>query len=195
MIAAAFMLVSASAHAQLSVGAGYLNTSLLEKQGSISSGESFNGLYIEADYKFDLYKGFIGFAPGLRYNFGTTEVEGVNWNEQYLDVPLMFDFGYDFSDSFRFFAFIGPTLSFGISSNMKVAGVKVDVYEFAGEYLDGTVDYGRFDLMFGYGVGVDIIRRVRIKAAVDHGLLNRMKNDMGSVTHRNLVRLGVAYLF
>lgn len=195
MIAAALMLISASAHAQLSVGAGYLNTTLLEKQGSLSSGENFNGLYIEADWKFNLYSDFIGFTPGIRYNFGTTNVEGVNWNEQYIDIPLMFDFGYSFSDSFRFFAFTGPSLSMGISSKMKASGVTVNMYEFTGEYLDGVADYSRFDIMFGYGIGADICRRVRIKAALDHGLLNRMKNDLGSVTHRNLVRFGVAYLF
>ena len=102
MIAAALMLISASAYAQLSVGAGYLNTTLLEKQGSLSSGENFNGLYIEAEWKINIYSDFIGFTPGVRYNFGTTSVEGVSWNEQYVDIPLMFDFGYSFSDSFRF---------------------------------------------------------------------------------------------
>lgn len=195
MIAAALMLISASAYAQLSVGAGYLNTTLLEKQGSLSSGENFNGLYIEADWKINIYSDFIGFTPGVRYNFGTTSVEGVSWNEQYVDIPLMFDFGYSFSDSFRFFAFTGPSISLGISSNMKSSGVKVNMYEFTGEYLDGVADYGRFDLMFGYGIGADICGRVRIKAALDHGLLNRMKNNLGSVTHRNLIRLGAAYLF
>lgn len=195
MIAAALMLISASAYAQLSVGAGYLNTTLLEKQGSLSSGENFNGLYIEADWKINIYSDFIGFTPGVRYNFGTTSVEGVSWNEQYVDIPLMFDFGYSFSDSFRFFAFTGPSISLGISSNMKSSGVKVNMYEFTGEYLDGVADYGRFDLMFGYGIGADICGRVRIKAALDHGLLNRMKNNLGSVTHRNLIRLGAAYIF
>ena len=135
------------------------------------------------------------FQSDLRYDFGTTSVEGVSWNEQYVDIPLMFDFGYSFSDSFRFFAFTGPSISLGISSNMKSSGVKVNMYEFTGEYLDGVADYGRFDLMFGYGIGADICGRVRIKAALDHGLLNRMKNNLGSVTHRNLIRLGAAYLF
>lgn len=195
MIAAALMLISASAYAQLSVGAGYLNTTLLEKQGSLSSGENFNGLYIEAEWKINIYSDFIGFTPGVRYDFGTTSVEGVRWNEQYVDIPLMFDFGYSFSDSFRFFAFTGPSISLGLSSNMKSSGVKVNMYEFTGEYLDGVADYGRFDLMFGYGIGADICGRVRIKAALDYGLLNRMKNNMGSVTHRNLIRLGAAYLF
>lgn len=195
MIAAALMMISASAHAQMSVGVGYLNTNLLEKVGSVSNGENFNGVYVEADYNFNLYNDFIGFVPGIRYNFGSTNIDGVKWSEQYIDIPLMFDLGYDFSDSFRLFAFTGPTFSFGISSKMKYSDTTINMYKFANEYFDGAANYGRFDIMFGYGVGVDLLGCIRIKAAMDHGLLNRIKNDMDSVTHRNLIRFGVAYLF
>lgn len=195
IIMAALTLFSISANAQLSVGAGYLNTSLMDKQGSVSTSENFNGFYIEADYKFDLYNNFIGIAPGLRYNFGTTEMDGANWSEQYLDIPVMVDLGYDFSDNLRLFAFTGPTVSVGLSSKMKASGVEVNMYKFTEDFLGDAGTYGRFDIMFGYGFGVDLMGCLRIKASLDHGLLNRMKNESGVVTRRNLIKLGVAYVF
>ena len=195
MIAAALMLISASAYAQLSVGAGYQNTMMINKEGSISTGENFKGFYLEAGWKLNLYKDFIGFTPGARYSFGTTNVEGVKWDEQYIDVPLMFDFGYEFSDDFRFFVFAGPTVSMGITSKIKSSDVTVDMYDLSGEAFDGVADYGRFDVMLGCGIGTDLFERLRLKAAVDYGLISRIKNEFGAVSHRNQFRFGVAYLF
>ena len=49
--------------------------------------------------------------------------------------------------------------------------------------------------MLGCGIGTDLFERLRLKAAVDYGLISRIKNEFGAVSHRNQFRFGVAYLF
>lgn len=122
LVAAIALLISASAHAQISVGAGYLNTSLMDKAGAVSENTNFNGFYIEGDYQISLMDDFLSVVPGVRYSMGSTNFQGVKWSEQYIDIPVMFDLGYSFSDRFRLFAFTGPELSLGLSSKMKLDG-------------------------------------------------------------------------
>lgn len=202
LLAGILVLVSASAHAQISVGAGYLNSNTIEKTGSLSAGYGFNGLYAEADYKIGLIGNFLGISPGLRYTFASSNavddlgIKG-KWAEHYLEVPVMVDLGYDFSEKFRLFAFAGPSFSFGLSSQLSVNGIneKVDMYKFFKEFLGDGASYGRFDIMIGFGVGVDLFSHLRIKAEFDQGLLNRISGIEDSSTHRNLVKVGVAYIF
>jgi hypothetical protein len=83
----------------------------------------------------------------------------------------------------------------GITSKIKSSDVTVDMYDLSGEAFGGVADYGRFDVMLGCGIGTDLFERLRLKAAVDYGLISRIKNEFGAVSHRNQFRFGVAYLF
>lgn len=194
-------MMSTSAFAQVSVGAGYLNSNFLEKTGSISSTSNFNGLYVEADYRIELIDDFFGITPGLRYTFAGSDEDFAlfdNWNEQYLDIPVTFDLGYEFSDNFRLYAFVGPTFSFGLSSKVGIedSNDKLDMYEFIKESTPGNeINYGRFDLMIGFGVGADLFEHLRIKAGFDQGLINRFTGVDNTKATRNLIKVGVAYIF
>jgi hypothetical protein len=195
LVAAIALLISASAHAQISVGAGYLNTSLMDKAGAVSENTNFNGFYIEGDYQISLMDDFLSVVPGVRYSMGSTNFQGVKWSEQYIDIPVMFDLGYSFSDRFRLFAFTGPELSLGLSSKMKLDGVSISMYDVNQEEYFGDGKYRRFDILWGYGVGVDLLGFLRIKASCDSGLLDRVNTSDKTTTHRNLFRLGVAVVF
>lgn len=202
-VAVAFLAaLSVPSFAQLNVGAGYLNSNLTEKAGSLSESFAFNGFYVKADYNFALIGSYLGVAPGLRYSFASCNTDDFgadsNWNEHYLDIPVMFNTGYDFSGNFGVYAFAGPTFSFGLASNLNVAAggmsTKLNMYDYFDEYTEVSNSYRRFDILLGIGAGVEFRDHYRVELSYDYGLLNRMAVD-GSTTHRGLFKLGLAYAF
>ena len=204
--AAALMLFSIDASAQLSIGAGFAKSDLKENVDLASVSQektaNANGLYFGADYTFKFKYGF-GFTPGIEWVYvadkNLKELGILNSNtetkfkEHYVNIPLDIDWGIDLK-VVRVFAFAGPTLSFNVSSKTTVAGSstadKVSTKDFM-EKLGGK--YGAFDLMLGAGAGVDVLNMIRVKFGYDWGLVNRGNDDLK--LHRQQLKLGVAFIF
>ena len=204
--AAALMLFSIDASAQLSIGAGFAKSDLKENVDLASVSQektaNANGLYFGADYTFKFKYGF-GFTPGIEWVYvadkNLKELGILNSNtetkfkEHYVNIPLDIDWGIDLK-VVRVFAFAGPTLSFNVSSKTTVAGSstedKVSTKDFI-EKLGGK--YGAFDLMLGAGAGVDVLNMIRVKFGYDWGLVNRGNDDLK--LHRQQLKLGVAFIF
>ena len=204
--AAALMLFSIDASAQLSIGAGFAKSDLKENVDLASVSQektaNANGLYFGADYTFKFKYGF-GFTPGIEWVYvadkNLKELGILNSNtetkfkEHYVNIPLDIDWGIDLK-VVRVFAFAGPTLSFNVSSKTTVAGSstedKVSTKDFL-EKLGGK--YGAFDLMLGAGAGVDVLNMIRVKFGYDWGLVNRGNDDLK--LHRQQLKLGVAFIF
>lgn len=199
------MLIGANAFAQVSLGAGYVNSTTGISYKDNSSDSSMGGFYVGASYNLPIASG-LGIAPGLYYEFltasdkssyaGIAEVNG-DTKEHYINVPVMFNYGYDLTPNFRIFAFAGPTASFGIASNTTIKGsalgltanTKIDNY-------DKDYDYGRVDVMVGGGIGADIMNMVQFKIGYDYGLLNRYTGDTDNYSrHRSQLHVGLAFLF
>ena len=100
----------------------------------------------------------------------------------------MFDLVYSFSDRFRLFAFTGPELSLGLSSKLKSDGVSISMYDVNQEEYFGDGKYRRFDILWGYGVGVDLLGFLRIKASCDSGLLDRVNTSDTISGRQNMSR-------
>lgn len=204
--AAALMLFSIDASAQLSIGAGFAKSDLKENVDLASVSQektaNANGLYFGADYTFKFKYGF-GFTPGIEWVYVADKnlkefgiLNGSNetkFKEHYVNIPLDIDWGIDLK-VVRVFAFAGPTLSFNVSSKTTVAGSstedKVSTKDFL-EKLGGK--YGAFDLMLGAGAGVDVLNMIRVKFGYDWGLVNRGNDDLK--LHRQQLKLGVAFIF
>ena len=207
------MLIGVNAFAQLSIGAGYVNSQTREKASSSSevSTENTNGITGGFAYSINLGKGF-AVTPGVYYTFTNKkgvksgELFGVKLSgeadlqEHYITVPLHLSYGLEINPDFKIFLYAGPSFSAGIASTthasgdiaggiLKIDGGKIDNYQ------DGT-DYGRFDLLVGGGLGVDLLKSIRFKVGYDWGMLNRYTGDTeGRTNHRNQLYAGVAYLF
>lgn len=199
--AAVMMLSGTNAFAQFSVGAGYMNSKLKEKDADDPYAKA-NGFYVGADYNFNLFKG-LGIAPGIELAYVIDgDVASLNLSdlasvkekirESYLNIPVAFNYGYDFS-KVRVFAFAGPVFSIGLTSKSKTEGAVLDSTGSDTENLyDG--DYRRFDVMLGCGVGADLFEKFRVKIGYDWGLVNRYDADNYTV-HRKQLKIGVALLF
>ena len=210
IVVALVLFAGGKAYAQWSIGAGYVNASLV---GRYTDGESagktvFNGLYAGVGYTLPVTGG-IGFTPGVYYEFiacgekaegRTLDLLGET-REHYLNVPLTFDFGFDLSPDVRFLLFAGPTLRLGLDS-VTFYGLGLSARDF--EVLKGGLnkhnfrrgDYARFDILLGGGLALELLDRFRLQLGYDAGLLNRYTGDLdGLRMHARRLSAGIAYLF
>ncbi len=204
MTLALVAVAATSAFAQISVGAGYLANT---QKSSYTSGSTttttatpLNGAYIGADYTIDMGQG-LGLVAGLKGSFltytHTTTLLGVsgttNLKELYLGVPVQCNYSYVLSNDLKLFAYAGPTFNIGLSSKSKFTQTVTDDVTITDNYGDGS-DYGKFNILLGAGVGVDVMNTIRIKAGYDIGLLDRDGRDDYKVNEAGWY-VGVAYLF
>lgn len=203
--AAMMLLAGTSAFAQLSVGAGYVNSVDYTKIGNESTKSTTgNGFYAGVSYTAPLPAGF-SFTPGLYYEFLTADVAAGNSlfviggreTEHYINVPLDFSYGFDLSRDLHFFVFAGPTVNVGLASTTKVSAASAGISAQIGviNNYDGN-DYGRFDIMLGGGIGLEFRKNFRVNIGYDFGLLNRYTGKASNNSlHSNRLAAGLAFIF
>lgn len=208
ILAASMMLIGTAAIAQPSLGIGYLNSTDKVKSGSTTKTTNLSGFYVGGSYNINL-AGSFGVAPGLYYglatksdanSFGGILDTKADVTEHYLSIPVMFNAGLTITDGIVGRIYAGPTLAYGIASNLKyTASASIPVLgtvskgDKVNNYDDS--DYSRFDIMLGGGVAVDFFDMVRFNIGYDYGLVNRYSGDGDVTRHRSQLSVGVAYLF
>ena len=119
------------------------------------------------------------------YHFGGNNA--INLGEIYLDVPVRARFNIPVGGRNNLFLFTGPVLSVNLVSIDAHASGTTNNYE-------TDKDLRRFDVMFGFGVGIDIIEHIRVALGFDYGLLDRVASPDRKCHHSQL-KLGVQYIF
>ncbi|MBO4916431.1 MAG: outer membrane beta-barrel protein [Bacteroidales bacterium] len=205
LLATSMLLMGTTAFAQMSVGAGYLNSTMKTTVGNQSSSLPSNGFYAGAEYLISEGTGY-GISVGAYYSYITskssasTSIFGINIGasskveEMYIDVPVHFNYSIDLSPSMRGFIYAGPTFSCGVSSTTELSGSIGSVGGNTGKrdnYASG--DYGRFDILVGGGAGLDF-GKLRFTVGYDLGMLNRVSSD-NYVQKRNVLHAGIGFLF
>ena len=203
IVAASLMLAGFNANAQMSLGAGFLNSKSTTKIGSTTADAVTNGFYVGADYCMPIVAG-LSMTPGLYYNFSTASdassigsiisAKGTT-SEMYIGIPVNFSYAVNFTDGVKGFVFAGPTFNLGLSSTTKYSG---NIAGFsAGKTVDyyKDSDYGRFEVMLGGGVGLEV-SCIRLTVGYDMGINNRYTGDADNYSiKRNQLHAGIAYLF
>ena len=174
------------------------------------------------DWKFlDKSWGALALQPGVRFAYmGESETEKEDglrmkssWDETYLDIPVHVKYTYGLG-SVKLSAFAGPVFSFGLSSTNtsrirgEVLGKDVDYLYKYNNYTGKTItkgegttsstegglmDYGRFDLKLGIGLGASFMERYNVKVGYNIGLLNRYTGEQMD-DYRFRMSTGVFYL-
>ena len=199
-IAAVLMLAGTNAFAQISVGAGWINSTMTRTvAGTKLDGEPSNGFYVGANYNINLIGGF-GVAPGLYYSLlvgkgsstiGTYNLTTSTFTEHALNVPIYFNYGYDLN-GVKFLAFVGPTLQYALSSKYKgtILGADATIDSFK------DLDQGPFNVYIGGGLGAEIASKLQITVGFDYGLLNLYKGTLDNTSYKRYnIKIGVGYLF
>lgn len=206
LFAASMMLLGTAAIAQPSIGVGFANSTDYYKASGSQHNTSLSGFYVGGSYNLPL-TGSLNVAPGIYYSYLTKSDAGSylganvkgDVKEHYLTVPVMFNVGLPISDGIVGRIYAGPSLAYGLASNVKYSGsATLPIIGTVGG--DKTIDnydsdYGRFDIMLGGGVAIEFYDIVRFNVGYDYGLVNRYTGDGDITRHRAQLNVGVAYLF
>lgn len=180
------------AHAQIGVGVGYASTTLKGDNTTTNLG----GLTFGATYNIPLVNG-LAVAPGIQFAMQNYKEDANNYRkENYIAIPVMFNYGIELVDGIKVVPYLGPTLSYGISGVVKGGGSLFGLTLTTGEvnlYGDNST-YAPFDILVGGGVALDVMDMVRAYVGYNIGLLDRNSND-NAVLKASGVNFGVAYLF
>ena len=207
MLMAAALLVAVTSFAQVQIGAGYVNSTdriNLSNDAEVSTAAA-NGVYAGIGVTLPL-AGDLAVTPGVYYTFltshnGRSVANGIlsasgDLQEHYVNVPVYFNYGSELAPNFRLFFFGGPTFSAGIISTTVLSASILGFS--ANTAIDNYRDvsgYGRFDVMLGGGMGVDLGKRLRLTVGYDFGMMNRYTEGNGIIRHRNQLHGGLAFLF
>lgn len=128
VLGAALMLSGTNAFAQLSVGAGWLNSTETVKSGnSDPSKTNLNGFYVGGQYNLPIVSG-LGIAPGLYVSgifakvnnsdsaYGLSGSANVSSREFDLNVPVNVNYAFEIGRDFKVFVYAGPVFQLGIVS-------------------------------------------------------------------------------
>ena len=128
VLGAALMLAGTNAFAQLSVGAGWLNSTETVKSGnSDPSKTNLNGFYVGGQYNLPIVSG-LGVAPGLYVSgifakvnnsdsaYGVSGSTNASSREFDLNVPVNVNYAFEIGRDFKVFVYAGPVFQLGIVS-------------------------------------------------------------------------------
>ena len=198
VLAASLMLIGTQAFAQMSVNAGYLNSTLKTSNTS----DNANGAYAGVSFNIPIAGG-LAVAPGVYYSMltsketaslGTIFSGSGTFMEHAVNVPVYVNYGIDLARDTKVFLFGGPTLQYGLASTVKydanVAGV-------SGSKTTSNYDnanYNRMNVYLGGGMGFQI-SALQITVGYDYGMMNQYKGDNAANCHRSNLKLGVGFVF
>lgn len=112
----------------------------------------------------------------------------VNLGEVYVDIPVRAKLYIELSDVVDLIFFTGPVFSVNaLSANVRSFKEMVDNYS-------TYPNLQRFDVMLGFGTGVELSKRVRFSLGFDYGLLDR-NTVSGNWAHHGQLKLGVQFIF
>lgn len=134
------------------------------------------------------------------------------YSDYFLAIPLHVKLGFNIlpNKMLRLYVFAGPTFEIGLKSADKLSIAEIgeisynyytgklssssdeitDIVASSGLFPDQKV-YGRFDVMVGGGVGIQVIRFLDIKVGYDYGLVNRYRKEMDKTVNRGQFYVGV----
>ena len=128
VFSAAALLMGTQAYAQLSFGAGWLNSTETTKYSSGDPDKTnLNGLYIGGQYNLNVVAG-LGVAPGVYFStlfarrnsgnaiYGTFANERSSYREFAFNVPVNLNYTFEFGRDFNLFVYAGPVFQIAFSS-------------------------------------------------------------------------------
>lgn len=211
LAAATLMGIGTQASAQVSAEAGYLNQALrISYADAIEKSTSLNGAYAGLFYDINEGEG-LSVRTGLYYAFLTGKakvVDGYLWGNLYehsLNVPFQLGYTLGFSNGDKGFAYVGPTFTYGLASNVKANALDILKLKLANCYKHDYLN--RFDVKLGFGLGYEVNDMARITVGYNFGIVNQIgdglkqKDENGNpingktTLHRNTLNVGIAFLF
>lgn len=218
VLSAALVLLGTQAKAQLSVGAGYLNSTetTTVTNSNNSSNAGLNGFYIGGQYNLPIVAG-LAVAPGLYVDmlFGGSKTGtagtvfgipvsangSVKYTELALNLPVNLNYTFHVGSDFDVFLYAGPVLQFGLLSKSQADGkATVGNFNIGGNGLAESDNYNGdnanrnpFVVYLGGGAGIQA-GALQVILGYDHSLTNITKSTNVNLG-RSQIKIGVGYAF
>ena len=189
-ILAATVLFAGMASAQLGINVGYAPQSYTETTTiSGNSGTSYmnlNGFFAGVNYNIKL-TGDFGLSLGANYRFNIGEEDetllGVKigtykYTQSLVDVPILFNFGFNITDNFKISPFVGPTFSIALAGNTHYTNTAIVNTETDNDWYGDNGTMKQFDIAATAGVNVQF-NGIRLFGGVNFGLLDLGKDGSG----------------
>ena len=199
LLAASLMLLGTQAFAQVSVNAGYLNSTLTTQNADPANA---NGAYAGLSFNLPLAGG-LAIAPGVYYsmitstntaNLGSIASGSGTFMEHAVNVPVYLNWGMPLSRDTKFFVFGGPTLQYGLASTVKYEGNVLGVSGSTTSDNYKNENYNRMNVYLGGGLGMNA-GGIIVTLGYDYGMMNQYKGDNATPCHRSNLKIGVGYEF
>lgn len=223
VLGAALMLSATNAFAQLSVGAGWLNSTESVKNNNPYN-TNLNGFYVGGQYNLPIVSG-LGIAPGLYVSgifakvnnsdsaYGLSGSANVSSREFDLNVPVNVNYAFEIGRDFKVFVYAGPVFQLGIVSkasyeaSLSAGGLGLSTGKYTTDNYSGKTynakneEVGQhdggyqnpFNIYVGGGAGIQS-GAFQVIIGYDHSLLNFSKNS-NETASRSQIKLGVGYAF
>lgn len=197
LLAASLMLLGTQAFAQMSVNAGYLNSTLATKNSS----DNANGAYAGVSFNIPVAGG-LAVAPGIYYSFLTSKETAAlgsiasgsgTFMEHAVNVPVYLNYGIDLARDTKVFVYGGPTLQYGLASTVNYEGNVLGVSGKASSNNYDNENFNRMNVYLGGGLGFGI-GSLLVTVGYDYGMMNQYKNT-DTACHRSNLKLGVGFAF
>ena len=193
ILLAALLMAGVSASAQISLGFGpatriyYSKTDT--KINDVKDVQYTVGVQVSFEDSRRVSDAF-GYSAGL--DFGTYKksdyfASEIGLSEMYVDIPVRAKFYVPFSDDFQMIFFGGVAPSLCVGSHTITSSGKTSRF---GE----NSNYSRFDVLAGGGIGFEIVERIKIALSYDHGLFDRVNDDITDL-HVAAAKLTFSYMF
>ena len=198
LLVASLMLLGTNAFAQMSVNAGYLNSTLATKNNS----DNANGAYAGVSFNIPVAGG-LAIAPGVYYSMLTSKETAAlgsiasgsgTFMEHALNVPVYLNYGIDLARDTRFFVFGGPTVQYGLASTVKYEGNVLGVSGSSTVNNYDNQNFNRLNVYLGGGVGFTVAG-IQIHVGYDYGMMNQYKGDNATPCHRSNLKIGAGFAF
>lgn len=225
-----------SASAQPGIRIGYTNSTHVLRTEQEKEKMNADGMTAGLTYDFRLHKDTY-LRTGLMYSFqwysdsysqdvtiGPDMVSGINANEHMIEhnvhLPIYLRQEIEMIPEILSFTMsLGPTLSYGISSETKITMFGVLDSDFRYDNYTGNLEYTyfpyddsvkesmseqfretamlqkRMDISLGGSIGLNIIRQIELEIGYDLGLLNRYRDQKDMIYHRDCFRFTLSYIF
>ena len=210
-IAAALVLFGTQAFAQLSVGAGYLNSTETRKEtlkldnSESKTSKDLNGFYAGANYTI----GLDGLVEGLAVTPGAYAsmlfgIDKNNTNVSYRDlsvnIPVNISYGFNLTSDFKLLAYVGPIFQIGLINRTITKNGNSETKQNNFEsIIEGNVILKaareRFNILLGGGLGFEVNEQIAVLVGYNHSLMNYWKVDDKTSVARSQITVGVNFKF
>lgn len=182
----AALLFAGRANAQGQFHLGYMPETITTENtvggATLTTEDNMSGFFIGYDFNVGLVSDLnLNIGAQARFNFNSEETTAfgvttkVAMTQILLDVPVLFNYGFEVSKDMKISLFLGPTFSYAVFGQTKTTvGNTETTAEWYGD--DGDANYSRFSIYGTAGIAIDY-SNFRLFGGYNLGLTNRHSTD------------------